>query len=106
MLIGLQMEPGIQPDEDRCARSLVLAGECRRFGNREVDARAAHLLKIADRPCQLGFQRMLITRGFDKLAGAETLILLHRLEALARSEERRVGTECVSTCRSRCSPDH
>src|SRR3546814_7249363 len=24
----------------------------------------------------------------------------------ARSEERRVGTECVSTCRSRWSPDH
>src|SRR3546814_15362283 len=25
---------------------------------------------------------------------------------LASSEERRVGKECVSTCRSRCSPDH
>src|SRR3546814_12691742 len=24
----------------------------------------------------------------------------------ARSEERRVGKECVSTCRSRCSPYH
>src|SRR3546814_12339987 len=24
----------------------------------------------------------------------------------ARSEERRVGKECVSTCRTRCSPDH
>src|SRR3546814_18744161 len=24
----------------------------------------------------------------------------------ARSEARRVGTECVSTCRSRCSPYH
>src|SRR3546814_21058609 len=28
----------------------------------------------------------------------------HRAEA--RSEERRVGNECVSTCRSRWSPDH
>ena len=26
--------------------------------------------------------------------------------ALARSEERRVGKECVSTCRSRWSPYH
>src|SRR3546814_2192787 len=26
--------------------------------------------------------------------------------ALDRSEERRVGKECVSTCRSRWSPDH
>src|SRR3546814_15340506 len=25
---------------------------------------------------------------------------------LPRSEERRVGKECVSTCRSRCSPYH
>src|SRR3546814_16979261 len=28
-----------------------------------------------------------------------------RLERYARSEERRVGKECVSTCRSRWSPD-
>src|SRR3546814_14417191 len=27
-------------------------------------------------------------------------------EMLTRSEERRVGKECVSTCRSRWSPDH
>src|SRR3546814_709974 len=27
-------------------------------------------------------------------------------EALGRSEERRVGKECVSTCRSRWSPEH
>src|SRR3546814_5926523 len=25
---------------------------------------------------------------------------------ICRSEERRVGKECVSTCRSRCAPDH
>src|SRR3546814_12063492 len=31
-------------------------------------------------------------QGIEKLAG--------------RSEERRVGKECVSTCRSRCSPYH
>src|SRR3546814_10594960 len=28
------------------------------------------------------------------------------LEYVGRSEERRVGTECVSTCRSRWSPYH
>src|SRR3546814_14996885 len=28
------------------------------------------------------------------------------LEAVFRSEERRVGKECVSTCRSRWSPEH
>src|SRR3546814_19053624 len=28
------------------------------------------------------------------------------LVIIATSEARRVGTECVSTCRSRCSPDN
>src|SRR3546814_13663054 len=28
------------------------------------------------------------------------------LVSVVRSEERRVGKECVSTCRSRWSPDH
>src|SRR3546814_15016977 len=32
--------------------------------------------------------------------------LLFRVCVYSRSEERRVGTECVSTCRSRWSPSH
>src|SRR3546814_10739954 len=36
-----------------------------------------------------------------------TVILKHNVLALAlRSEERRVGKECVSTCRSRWTPYH
>src|SRR3546814_4781735 len=31
-------------------------------------------------------------------------LVLHALETFKRSEERRVGKECVSTCRSRWSP--
>src|SRR3546814_8770379 len=31
---------------------------------------------------------------------------LHRYSVAVRSEERRVGKECVSTCRSRWSPYH
>src|SRR3546814_10417829 len=31
---------------------------------------------------------------------------LSELLSVLRSEERRVGKECVSTCRSRWSPDH
>src|SRR3546814_13509880 len=30
---------------------------------------------------------------------------LRDVQAVKRSEERRVGKECVSPCRSRCSPD-
>src|SRR3546814_10958200 len=38
----------------------------------------------------------------------DTGVPLGNLEyaSLCRSEERRVGKECVSTCRSRWSPDH
>src|SRR3546814_19541259 len=35
----------------------------------------------------------------------EVTNMLQRIRELARSEERRVGKECVSTCRSRWSAD-
>src|SRR3546814_11814080 len=43
--------------------------------------------------------RRLAADGVDQLAVAF-------LEGGIRSEERRVGKECVRTCRSRWSPDH
>src|SRR3546814_8453093 len=39
---------------------------------------------------------------FDDVAGCDEAVE----ELHERSEERRVGKECVSTCRSRCSPYH
>src|SRR3546814_10018176 len=45
-----------------------------------------------------------IVRG-DTLREPKFLIY-DRLETFDRSEERRVGKECVSTCRSRWSPYH
>src|SRR3546814_18808759 len=51
--------------------------------------------------------------GLARIGGEELLIFVARLGADAegellrlRSEERRVGKECVSTCRSRWSPSH
>src|SRR3546814_12316560 len=38
--------------------------------------------------------------------GVAAQLLADRITALSRSEERRVGKECVSTCRSRWSPSH
>src|SRR3546814_20461291 len=38
--------------------------------------------------------------------GAPDLVAAGRGMAVARSEERRVGKACVSTCRSRLSPYH
>src|SRR3546814_13999228 len=40
------------------------------------------------------------------LAGFRYFGLVRIAELLERSEERRVGKECVSTCRSRWSPYH
>src|SRR3546814_21029084 len=42
--------------------------------------------------------------GHDPIAALEARDQIERLQA--RSEERRVGKECVSTCRSRWSPYH
>src|SRR3546814_20352237 len=41
--------------------------------------------------------------GFDWKIG---IALITSFAARERSEERRVGKECASTCRSRRSPDH
>src|SRR3546814_1824196 len=56
------------------------------------------------------------SRGHDRNAGRVALFLERAVlrtrgadeivDLPARSEERRVGKECVSTCRSRWSPDH
>src|SRR3546814_13216281 len=51
---------------------------------------------------------MTVVMNWSMRVGGE-MILLPRLDLkqlLQRSEERRVGKECVSTCRSRWSPTH
>src|SRR3546814_12659191 len=40
------------------------------------------------------------------MAGDTLIMTLDGGDVVIRSEERRVGKECVSTCRSRWSPDH
>src|SRR3546814_15486226 len=59
----------------------------------------------------LGVERNLVQHGLE-LAGMHRLLdgggleRLGRGRRLGRSEERRVGKECVRTCRSRWSPYH
>src|SRR3546814_11034094 len=48
----------------------------------------------------------LIARGLTVAEAARQLDLTANTVASYRSEERRVGKECVSTCRSRWSPYH
>src|SRR3546814_1400734 len=53
-------------------------------------------------------------RDFDPLTGVlnrrgfedRVMMLMKNRRGMTRSEERRVGKECVSTCRSRWSPYH
>src|SRR3546814_6195564 len=62
----------------------------------------------------LGYAPVLLTSRLKKAAKAAmlagiadgTLPLIVGTHAVLRSEERRVGKECVSTCRSRWSPYH
>src|SRR3546814_17150768 len=42
----------------------------------------------------------------EQQAGSQTALLYLLSVIVVRSEERRVGQECVSTCRSRWSPYH
>src|SRR3546814_9764372 len=61
----------------------------------------------------LAIEDRIIGRGAHVLNGALqqtyfdiSFALEHVPEVMTRSEERRVGKECVSTCRSRWSPYH
>src|SRR3546814_17643202 len=49
-----------------------------------------------------------VLRGVERALGIQDLEKVNRtgLVEHARSEERRGGKECVSTCRSRWRPDH
>src|SRR3546814_4499793 len=49
-------------------------------------------------------QAQLVAQAFDKRLQAKQQE--GQAKQMARSEERRVGKECVSTCRSRWSPYH
>src|SRR3546814_4215952 len=48
----------------------------------------------------------LLTDPLPSRSDLRTGFLIEMNPVVGRSEERRVGQECVSTCRSRWSPDH
>src|SRR3546814_3116748 len=48
----------------------------------------------------------LASNRFEKLINIKDRGQIFRVDVDTRSEERRVGKECVSTCRSRWSPYH
>src|SRR3546814_11675080 len=83
---------------DHLAHRLRGDGEAGGGGVRNADARPEEAHIVVDL-CHRGDGGARVAAGrllLDGDGGGETLAM--------RSEERRVGTECVSTCRSRWSP--
>src|SRR3546814_16376975 len=89
--LGGRAHPGIQQHDAGHARIAVRVEEDRRGG--VAEAPEHHFLDLG----------AVDDEGID--GGGD--VGVERLEAgIGRSEERRVGKECVSTCRSRWSPGH
>src|SRR3546814_15164864 len=70
-------------------------------------------LRQSDMQTALGISAATVSRVIGNIARAREKEIRHRSHErstrkspLFRSEERRVGKECVSTCRSRWSPYH
>src|SRR3546814_4335085 len=80
---------------DVCSSDLLLAGE--------RDAALEELARLRGWADQRGAGRLLIEVNILAAAGLRGQ---GAIEESRRSEERRVGKECVSTCRSRWSPYH
>src|SRR3546814_15393965 len=74
----------------------------------DLPAPAADPARIAGRAApQAGGRKTIVTAKWWDAKGPRTIELGAKGQAeLTRTEERRVGKECVSTCRSRWSPYH
>src|SRR3546814_5017511 len=83
---------------DRLHRRGYLRRDCERMVNQDRNIFGSLLLQFVEGDAMITG----ITRTF-----ARTMRELRRvIDPAPRSEERRVGKECVSTCRSRWSPNH
>src|SRR3546814_6882274 len=72
------------------------------------DVCSSDLMAMVPRAPQAGFRLNAadVRTAPFLLDGKRVEVELHGPGAEERSEERRVGKECVSTCRTRWSPDH
>src|SRR3546814_948455 len=55
---------------------------------------------------ELGVEVLPVLNKMDQPSADPDAAATEIEDVIGRSEERRVGKECVSTCRSRWSPDH
>src|SRR3546814_5417829 len=66
----------------------------------------AYDMRISDWSSDVCSSDLRHRRGNDRLVRYRDAVLCHPEGTPRRSEERRVGKACVSTCRSRRSTDH
>src|SRR3546814_9392337 len=86
---------------DVCSSDLIFMGILRYWSRATTYSMTSRL--SATSSVGVHFKRMRYLRAL----AAALFVLAFSVPALAqRSEERRVGKECVSTCRSRWSPYH
>src|SRR3546814_11825810 len=81
----------------------ITAGE-RLIGLREDQRIVGHAVRL-DRQRRRGLAQQVERGAHDLRLAAQAIGVLHARVAV-RSEERRVGQACVSTCSSRWSPHH
>src|SRR3546814_20890480 len=89
----------------------VCSSDLRLLGRPAIPRLAPHLIDLIERRLQMRLRNVGIEVGFDRI---RRCLVDHRLvyacliflegRRCVRSEERRVGKECVSTCRSWWSP--
>src|SRR3546814_19621028 len=84
------------PDRQRAAR--------RRGGNRPIPIFVVAGDRVVEPERAVGVADMPLERDWRRRDAEFGLAV--EIEIIVRSEERRVGKECVSTCRSRWSPYH
>ena len=90
-------------------RTDFTAGEVRRFAKRAKDAaQARRLLAIAAVLDGALREEAAKVGGMDRQTLRDWVIRFNEQgpDGLSRSEERRVGKECIAVCRSRWSPYH
>src|SRR3546814_8089935 len=80
----------------------ISGGEAQTTNNRMEMMAAVQALETLKRPCRV----TLHTDSKYVMDGITKWVFGWQKNGWKRSEERRVGKECVSTCRSRWSPYH
>src|SRR3546814_14684481 len=89
---------------DVCSSDLFRSIVCNRPDGEEAGQPTAAAIAAAAEAHGLRFVHIpVMSGGIDE---GDVATMARALADLPRSEERRVGKECVSTCRSRWSPYH